>query len=501
MPRCEYEKYPDFQAEIEEIDRNGISDALINHIISKHAANREYNLSMHKRYEALDGEVPIFNREPRFEEENPVNNKINNDFVGEIIDFKTGYFAGKPAVYTYADTKESKEDTGGEAARDEASKALSDFVARNNLWGVDMDVTKNAAIASYAGRQFYFDSEGNERVMALPGYECIILSETDITEPKYGIRYYKTQGLGGEEIWKAEFDDGKTIRFYEGSFAGLVEKPEKAIPNLFGLCAIQGIPNNTEMLGDAEKVMADIDAYDRVMSDVSNEVESFSNAYLAFENVDMGEDEIKRGQKTGAFQYFTSGSQPGSIHFITKNIQDAFVENHLNRLEENIYRFSKTPNLTSDQNFGSASGESLKFKLTGLETKCSLFQSKMQSANAYMFKLLASSWNKKRIAFDPLQCYVTYKRNFPENVLNEAQAVSALISTGYPKRKAYEKLPWVDDVDEIMELIEEEKNGVADLYEDTPDDGEDLDGNPLNSIPEGFGIAGKEEIKEEQAQA
>lgn len=471
MPRSEYELYPDFQAEIEEIDRNGITDALLNKIIDKHCANRVYNWNLHKRYEALAGEVPIFLREPRFEEENPVNNKVNNDFFGEIVDFKTGYFAGKPAVYSYADTSESKEDTGGEAARDEASKALSDFVARNNMYDVDMDITKFAAIAGYAGRMFYIDTDGNERCVALPSYEVIVLSETNITEPKYGIRHYKTIGLGGEEIWKAEFDDGKTIRFYEGNIGGLSQKEEKA--NLFGFCAIQGIPNNSEMLGDVEKVMELIDAYDRTLSDENNEIDSFANAYMAFENVDMDDDEIRRGQRTGAFQYFSSGNQPGSIHFITKDVNDAFVEHHLERLEENIYRFSKTPNMSDDHFSGNASGVALKFKLTGLETKCGMFQAKMISAGVYMFKLLAGSWAKKRISCDPLQCYITFKRNFPVDLQSEAAAVSAIINSGMPKRIAFGQYSFVDDVEEIMQLLEEEKDDIPNLYQDVAEDNED----------------------------
>lgn len=484
MPRSEYELYPDFQAEIDEIDRVGISDALLNKIIDKHAANRMYNWNLHKRYEVLDGEVPIFQRIPRFDEENPVNNKVNNDFFGEIVDFKTGYFAGKPAVYSYADTAESKEDTGGDEARDEASKALSDFVARNNMYDVDMDITKFAAIAGYAGRMFYHDTDGNERCMALPSYETIVLSETSIMEPKYGIRYYKTLGLGGEEIWKAEFDDGKTIRFYEGCAGSLTEKPEKAIPNLFGFCAIQGIPNNSEMLGDVEKVMELIDAYDRTVSDENNEIDSFANAYMAFENVEMDDEEIRKGQRTGAFQYFSSGNQPGSIHFITKDINDAFVEHHLERLEENIYRFSKTPNM-ADENFSqNASGVAMKFKLTGLEAKCGMFQAKMITAGVYMFKLLAGCWAKKRIPCDPLQCYITFKRNFPVDLQNEAQAVSAIISSGMPKRIAFSQYSFVDDVEEVMQLIEEEKDDIPNLYTDTKEDQED-DPDKDEKPPEG----------------
>ena len=424
---------------------------------------------MHKRYEALEGKVPIFLREPRFEEENPLNNQINNDFLGEIVDFSTGYFAGKPFIYTYADTQEAKEDTGGEEARDDASKELSDFVTRNNMFDVDMDVTKYATIAGYAGRMFYFDKEGKERCMALPSYETIVLSETDITEPKYGIRYYKTIGLNGEEIWKAEFDDGKTIRFYEGTRGGLTELPEKSIPNLFGLCAIQGIPRNSEMMGDAEKVMALIDAYDRAISDANNENEGFANAYMAFENVQMDDEEIQKGQRSGAFQYYT-GSNGGNIHFITKDINDSFIEHHLDRLEENIYRFSKTPDLTDENFAGQSTGIALKFKLTGVETKCGMFQAKMQSAGVYMFKLLASSWSKKQIACDPLQCYITFKRNFPVDVQAESTAVQSMINAGMPKRKAFEQYSFVDDIDEIMDMIEMEKEDIPSLFDTTKED-------------------------------
>ena len=462
MPRKETELYPDFQAEIDIIKEQGLDEALLNRIIKKHFYNRDYNWNLHKRYEALQGKLPIFERKPRFEEdENPINNRLNNDFMGEIIDFKTGYFAGKPFVYSYSDSKESKQDTGGEAERDIASKTLSDFVTRNNMYDINIDVTKFAAIAGYAGRQFYFDTDGNERVMALPSYETIILSETNITEPLYGIRYYKTEGIDGSDIWRAEFDDGQTIRFFEGSLHGLVENPDKQMDNLFGYCAIQGIPNNSEMLGDAEKVMELIDAYDRTTSDVNNEVEGFANAYMAFENVNMDEDEIKKGQRTGAFSYYTGG-QGGNIHFITKDINDAFVEHHLDRIEENIYRFSKTPNLTDDA-FNTATGIALKFKLTGLETKCGMFQAKMTSADVYMFKLLAGSWTKKQIDIDPLQCYVTFKRNFPHDIQGEATAVQALINTGFPKRASYEQLTFVDDIEEVMQLIEEEKDDIPSL--------------------------------------
>ena len=471
------EQYPDYTAEIEAINKEGVTVALLQRIINKHRPNMLRSKSLYNRYQALNGCVPIFNREPRFNDSaDVINNKVNNDYFSEIIDFKVGYFAGVPISYSYSDTLESKEDTAdigdtaeeAEEARDEASKALSDFIARNNMFDVDMEVTKYASICGYAGRLLYHDPDGEERVMAVAPFETIILSETgNISEPTYAIRYYKVKDINDKEILKVEFYDSDTIQFYEGHLSDLVLVGTK--PNLYGYCPLQGIQNNKELTGDAEKVIALIDAYDKSVSDMSNEVESFANSYMVFENVNIDDDEIRKAQASGAIKFYSGASQ-GKVYFLTKDNSGTFIENHLKRLEENIYRFSKTPNL-SDSAFGTASGVALKFKLTGLEAKCGMFQAKMITAGNYMFKAWAGAMAKKQIKIDPLQCIMEFKRNFPLDILSEAQACQQLIAAGLPKRLAYQiALSAVDDIDYVMQLIEEEQNGIPSLLTDLPTD-------------------------------
>ena len=476
------QKYPDFTAEIEVLEHSGITDQLLNRIISKHLQNAACNKELIARYEALEDGVPIFHRQPRFESDQDkknefINHRINNDFFSEIVDFKTGYFAGNPISYSYSDTREALTDTGDagddaqerEAARDAASKALTDFVTRSNMFDMDMECTKYASICGYCGRLFYIDPEGNERVMVVPPNECIILSKSkDITHPTYGVRYYTVTDINDREIVRAEFYDDEGIYFAEGGLGALHIIDMQ--PNLFGCCPLQGIPNNREMLGDAEKVLALIDAYDRAISDANNEIDAFANAYMVYENVDIDEQEMHKAQVSGAIQFYTNGTNGGRVYFLTKDINDGFIEHHLDRLQENIYRFSKTPDM-SDEVFGTASGISLKFKLTGLETKCGMFEAKVLSAGAYMFELLAKVWAKKRLKIDPLQCVMSFKRNFPLDLLSEAQATQQLIAAGLPKRVPYEiALSCVDDVEYVMQQIEAEKDGIPDLIEDLPDE-------------------------------
>lgn len=476
------DEYPDYSGYIAHIKEHGVDEDIVNRIINRHRNNATHTEELYNRYKTREDAVPIFSREPRFTHENKeieeLNNKINNDFFGEIADIATGYFAGKAASYQYAVDVEEEET----AAVEEAKKALSDFVTRNNMYDVNMETTKYATICGYAGRLFYIDEDGNERVMAVAPYETIILFENEMTEPFAAIRYYKTVDIYDTESYKAEYYDNTNIMFFEGQLGGLAYKPEKDRPHMFDYCPLQGVPRNRELMGDAEKVLAEIDDYDKTVSDNSNDIEGNTTAHMVFQNVIISDEEMAKARKSGAFQFNGIGDS-SKVYYLTKEVNDAFNEHHLNRLEDNIYRFSKTPNLNSDK-FGEASGISLKFKITGLESKCGTFEAKCISADTYMYKLLASSFTKKRIAFDPLCCYTTYKRNFPMDLVSEASTVQSLRNAGLPRRVAYEQLSFVDDVEMIMEEIEKEKENIPSLMDMLPED-DDI-------------TTGKEEEKEEE---
>lgn len=467
MSRKLTELYPDYSQFIAEIDNNGITANLLHKILRKHKENSEYNRKLYERYMGIDGAVPIFNRKPHYDDGERVNNKVNNDFFSEIVDFKTGYFAGKPIAYSYSNGEEAEKVTGGAKAVDQATKAVTDFVTRNNMYGVDMEVTKFASIYGYAGRLFYIEEgTGNERVMPVHGYETIILSNTNISEPKYAVRYFYTTDIIGNKTWTVEFYDDINIYTYKGgSLTHLSEESVK--PHMFEYCPLQGVANNKELLGDAEKVLALIDDYDKVVSDNSNEIENFVHALML--TTLMGndvEETLQEANKSGILNVPPVGSSAVTepVKWITKNINDAFTEHHLQRLEDNIYRFSRTPNL-SDEAFGTASGVSLKFKLHGLEAKCGMYEAQMMNAAQYMWKLLANVWEKKRIVVDPLQITMEFKRNFPLDVLAEAQAAQARIAAGLPKEWVFGQMADVDDVDAIMEMLEKEQEDITSMYE------------------------------------
>lgn len=101
LPKMEY---PDYAAEIEQIRLTGITTDLLDRIIERHQGCQRHMMDLYGRYRTESDKVPIFTREPRFsgdddhEAEVAINNRVNNDFLGEIVDGKVGYFAGKQSV-------------------------------------------------------------------------------------------------------------------------------------------------------------------------------------------------------------------------------------------------------------------------------------------------------------------------------------------------------------------------------------------------------------------
>lgn len=439
--------FVDYTYEIEQIQANGISADIVKRILVKFAPRQEQMLAMYLRYKADEKTVPILTRS--FDDKNKVNNRINNDYFGEIVDFKTGYFAGNPISYNY-----SKDEENYQLAQDH----ISNFTIVNSMPDLDVETTKMAATCGYGARLMYIDPQAKERAKNLPAYGTVFLTtEGDITEPEYALYVYTVLDKDNNPIRKVEFYDDVMIHYYKEtrseSNTFVIEKDPK--PHLFSYCPVIGYPNNAELQGDAEKVLALIDAFDRTMSDVNSEIEAFRLAYMAFIGGLIDEEALEEAKKTGAFNV----PQGGDAKFITKDMNDEAVENHLNRVHNNIYRFSKTPDLSDEAFGGNQSGEARKYKLLGLEMKTGFFQNKFRTAANRMFKLLEGPWNLKTpsLKFDHLKVWYEFKRNFPQDLLYEADATNKL--KGYVSEQTrLSKLSFVDDPQYEMKLMERERD-------------------------------------------
>ena len=78
-------------------------DARIIKILIKDAEKRHDKIKdYYERYKGTEKGVPILTRKyyiDKVEQKDKINNKLANDFFGEIVDMKVGFFCGVPITY------------------------------------------------------------------------------------------------------------------------------------------------------------------------------------------------------------------------------------------------------------------------------------------------------------------------------------------------------------------------------------------------------------------
>lgn len=429
-------------------DNDGIpTPEIVADAIKEHGALHKQTKENYGRYKLEKENTPIMNREFNNKSATKINNKLANDYFGEIVDTKVGYMFGLPMSIRF----DEKRDAHGDAI-----EQIDRFVRINNLDDLNAEFCKVAAIGGYDAGLCYIDTEGQERVIRIDPWEAIVISRTNYTEPEYGIHYYETWDNKSRAV---VYNDLMKYTFEGESFEKLELIEEK--PHMFKYCPMFGIPNNAELQGDADKVFSLIDAYDRSISDMNNEIEQFRLAYMIFVGYEPTKEMIEEMQQTGALYIPTAGDGE-KIDWLIKQLNPEYADSHLDRLEANITRFAKHVNFT-DAAFGKdITGPAMRYKLFSLETKAKYFERKHEAAMMHMFKVIGSAWETKSIAFDYTLLDMVYTRNIPVNLLDEAQTATAL-SGITSKKTALSVLSVINDVDKEMERMEQEKQEMIDL--------------------------------------
>lgn len=429
------------------IEKDGVSGPLISEIISAHRKDHDRMKSLYSRYKADEDGPNIFSRsfadygtpdaKKAMRLDDKVNNQLNNAFDADIVDTKVGYMFGHPISYEV--------DKKAETLKSD----IEHFILRNNMADADAECGKMAAICGYSARLVYIDKQGKERVENVEPWEAVFIAK-DMTEPDYALRYYK---MDGHEY--AEFYDDLYIHYYSTE-AGTGFEEVDVVPHLFDFPPLFGIPNNKELKSDVEKALQLIDGYDRTFSDASNEIEQYRMAYLIFKGMGMDEEQINKLKNGGFFELL---GENDDVRYLTKDVNNQMIEDHLDRLENNILRFAKSVNFSDESFGGNITGIAMRFKMLALENKCVTMERKFSTALRYQFKVLFSAWAKRtnyKIE-DYLMVFFTFKRNLPVNLLEEAQ-MTAQLQGKVSERTRLSLLSFVDDVD--WELQEMEKDAL-----------------------------------------
>ena len=451
-----------------------ISASFLDELVSTHTKKLA---PKYKKYQRLyENKHKIANRPKK--DENKPNNKLSNDFFGNIIDNTLGYFLGKPIVLTYTEPEKEKPavetipaDVGVELEEIEPDTAVqdtfNDILIDNDKDDLFMEWGKESMIKGLSHILVYQDEQSKTKLMRLSPDDVIIVYKNSSTkEALYKIRLYaidtedtkrtthyaEVYDSTGYDIFKCEESNttaGKSLTGYT-----FVERKT----HIYGRIPIVTYYNNEETMSDFERVIPLVNDYDKVLSDVSNEFEAFRNAYLMLKNMVADKDSIQKLKEEGILEVMENGD----AKFLVKQIQTEALENHFNRLEKNIHKFSQVPDLTDESFAGNLSGVAIRFKLFGLETKCIIKERKMDKAIKELFRVLSvpiKVLSGKEPDVKNLKTVFT--RNIPNNTTELVDAVVKLDGK-VDKETLLALLPFIDDPKKVLEKLKEDAKAEKD---------------------------------------
>ena len=430
---------------------------MLQELLFSHRVIAERQKHLYDMYTAVDLEI----QHRKLTDDVKINNKLENDFYSLIINQCVGYLFGTGLVYSI-DADKYDEDKFKEY-QDELFK----WQVINNIADLDMETGKYQAVCGVAYRICYI-ADGEESVMNIKPWEIIPFEENGVM--KYALRYYKTYDAKGNELVKVDFYDDKYATEYTFGYGtssteglNLVSRKE----HLFRFCPVISFENNQDHIGDFEKTITLVEAFNRLVSDTQNEIEEFRQAYMVFDNdAEIDKETIIAARQTGAFT-LPEGSK---AYFLTKDINPEFIQLQKEMLEENIYKFSQSVNMT-DENFsgGTQTGESRKWKILDLENKAMVKERKFEKALREQFKILCSSWNVRGKDLKYWDIFVQFSRAIPKDLSYLADVVTKLKGI-VSDRTLISLMPFVDDIDFEFEQREEELTSTyGQLYNELPD--------------------------------
>ena len=372
------------------------------------------------------------------------NNKIANAYASYITDTLVGYFIGEPITYTAND--------------DVLLQDLQMILEHNDEADENAELAKNASIYGVAYEMLYLSEEDNMiRFKSLNPKEVIPIFDKTVEQNLLAVmRYYEDYDYVEDNTYTiVEVIDATHVRRYKlNTGLSLLEE----YPHYFSMVPVAIFKNNEEESGDFERVISLIDAYDKMQSDSLNDFEYFVDAYLALYGFTADSEDVAQ-MKENRVLLMDEGT---SAEWLIKQVNDAYVENMKNRLDKDIHKFAKCPNM-SDQEFASnASGIAIKFKLLGTENLVSIKERKFKRGLQQRFELMSMINNVLSEGFDWRAIDINFTRNIPSNDTDIANMVNTLKDI-VSEETLLAQIPFIDDVQAELERVKSEREENKEL--------------------------------------
>lgn len=424
-----------------------ITQELVLALIERYQENEVERLEILESY--YEGRTAIHDR--TMKDADTPNNKLAAPHATYIVDTTQGYFLGKPISYT--SLTNTPEDV-------EFVALLQGILDNNDESAHNTKVMKEAAITGVGYELVYLgdDEDKSIKIDELDPKETFVIWDNSIDSHMLAaVRFYTNYDyITDTETMSVEVYGPNMIKSFDVADDESSEVTE--IPHNFGEVPVVMYNNNDENTGDFEKVKDLIDGYDQALSDTANNIEYFADSYLHLAGLKADPEDVATMKDNRVLV----SEEGGSVEWVTKSTANQELEEHKERLKEDIHMLSHVPRL-DDSAFGtSTSGDSLRYKMLGIENLVSIKERLMKKALQKRIRLIVNMLSVKGSHYDANKVAIKFTRNLPTNTAQIVDSVTKLNSLGLISDETL--LSMIPDIEDPAKELEKTREKQAELY-------------------------------------
>lgn len=379
------------------------------------------------------------------------NNRLAAPYPSYITDVLVGMFIGDPPTYSSFEEDE------------EGLSKIQQVFDYNDEQDENFELANFCSIAGKSYEIVYIDRDKKIRFNELDPKNVIYVYDDNINpEPLFAIYFIDVEGDRIVHLYERD-----TVRYFKGS--PLTEfyideegrKSSEGSPkiNPLGKLPILECLNNTEILGDFERVLPLIDAYNKAISDTANDFEEFTDSLLLlFGMLNATGDDIRQIDEDGVLLL----GEGQNAQWLTKVINTEALENHKERLDDDIHRFSKIPNLTDEKFSGNSSGVALQYKLLALDQVIAAKQRKFKRFLQDRLEIILDFMNllSEGVDINHWDIDITFNPNVPIDEKANVEMVKNLMEIT-SENTALSQLFFIKNANEEMEKKRQELDAYS----------------------------------------
>lgn len=387
---------------------------------------------------------------------NKADAKVVSGYASYISTIATAYFLGKPISY------KADENTQG-------YDILSEYLATEEEQKNNFELALNASIFGKAYELLYINNAQELKSKCLDTRDVFVIKDNTIDRNivgavRFGINHIETNKI---EVTLEVYDE-KMVSTYQYMVTSNYEAKDLTnAKNLVSekLHGFNGVPiiefsNNKNQKGDFENVITYIDAYDTAVSTSVDDLTDFSDAYLVLKNLGgTNPDDIQRLKDDKVFMV----QGDGDAKWLIKDVNDTYSQNVKDRINDDIHKFSFTPDMGDEKFSGNTSGVALEFKLLPLEQLGSQKEMYFKDAINKRLQLIIDYLGLK---IKPTDIQKVFTRNLPRN-LKEISEIMKNLKGLISDETLISLFPQVEDAKSELEKMktEAEENNIYNDYE------------------------------------